>query len=114
GMISVAIARLTALAEWEIDTWLMSCRVLGRKVEQMVLRELCLQARSRGVRRLIGVYRRTDRNDLVKDHYSKLGFTHIGEAPDGSSRWSLDTTEIVPVAQMTVRRKGLEAVEAEV
>ncbi len=83
GMISVVICRTTPTekgepAAWEIDTWLMSCRVLGRRVEQMVLRELLAHARAAGINKLIGTYRPTDRNGLVADHYAKLGFTEIG------------------------------------
>ena len=103
GMISVIIARAAGEAEWEIDTWLMSCRVLGRKVEQMVLRELVLNAREQGVRRLIGVYRPTEKNAMVKDHYAKLGFTELGE---GGSHWVFDTATDIPAAPMTVIRVG--------
>jgi len=113
GMISVVIARPAAPSVWEIDTWLMSCRVLGRKVEQMVLRELALQARARGVRQIIGVYRPTDRNGMVKDHYARLGFRPAGDAGDGSSRWSLDTATDVEAVPMIVRRTGLHAAEGE-
>ncbi len=35
-----------AAGVWDIDTWLMSCRVLGRKVEHMVLREVLSHARA--------------------------------------------------------------------
>lgn len=107
GMISVIIARSKG-ADWEIDTWLMSCRVLGRKVEQMVLRELVLNARAGGARRLIGVYRPTERNGMVKDHYAKLGFTALDETPDGVARWALDTDADIPAAPMTVIRAGLQ------
>ena len=57
----------------------MSCRVLGRKVEHMVLREILEHARAAGIRKLVGVYRPTERNMLVIDHYAKLGFTEVGE-----------------------------------
>jgi FkbH-like protein len=110
GMISVVIARPADPAVWEIDTWLMSCRVLGRKVEQMVLRELILQSREAGVRRLIGVYRPTGRNAMVKDHYAKLGFAPVDEAPDGASRWAIDTETEIAEAPMAVRRTGLSSV----
>jgi predicted enzyme involved in methoxymalonyl-ACP biosynthesis len=53
----------------------MSCRVLGRKVEHMVLREILEHARAAGIRKLRGTYKPTDRNKLVVDHYAKLGFT---------------------------------------
>ena len=89
GMISVVICRPGEPGVWEIDTWLMSCRVLGRKVEHMVLREVLCHARANGIRKLVGAYRPTDRNQLVADHYAKLGFTKIEEAQSGVTRWEL-------------------------
>jgi hypothetical protein len=56
-----------------IDTWLMSCRVLGRQVEAAALEVLAAEARRRGATRLIGEYRPTPRNGLVAGHYAKLG-----------------------------------------
>ncbi len=109
GMISAIICRSRDDA-WEIDTWLMSCRVLGRGVETMVLREILQQARSRGVRHLIGVYRPTQRNAMVSDHYSKLGFVQTGYDPDGTTIWALDTDTQVRRSPMQVERAGLELV----
>lgn len=110
GMICVVIARPGALpASWEIDSWLMSCRVLGRRVEQMVLRELCRAARSAGIATLVGLFRPTDRNGLVRDHYAGLGFTLLDRAEDGTTRWTLDTDAAIPAAPMRVRRAGEEA-----
>jgi FkbH-like protein len=88
GMISVVICRPGEADAWEIDTWVMSCRVLGRKVEYMVLRELVERARAAGIQKLIGVFRPTDRNQLVVDHYEKLGFTKSAE-DSGVTRWEL-------------------------
>jgi len=89
GMISVVICRPGDAGVWEIDTWLMSCRVLGRKVEQMVLREILEHARGTGIYKLVGTYRPTDRNKLVVDHYAKLGFNKVGEEKSGVMRWEL-------------------------
>ena len=89
GMISVIICRRVQ-ADWEVDTWLMSCRVLGRKVEKAVLQEILRHAKVQGVRRLLGVYRPTERNQLVEDHYAKLGFQLDATDPDGVTHWSLD------------------------
>jgi FkbH-like protein len=112
GMISVIICRRHNSTEWEIDTWLMSCRVLGRGVEKMVLRELIEHARRHGIRKLMGTYRPTDRNKLVQEHYSKLGFTQTGQSPDGTTTWELevDNASIQPVT-MSVRRVGFDLVE---
>jgi FkbH-like protein len=89
GMISVIICRPAEAEVWEIDTWLMSCRVLGRKVEHMVLRQVLEHARAAGIRKLTGTYRPTDRNKLVMDHYAKLGFTKVWEEETGLTRWEL-------------------------
>jgi FkbH-like protein len=89
GMISVVICRPGEAGVWDIDTWLMSCRVLGRKVEHMVLREILEHARAKGVRKLVGTYRPTDRNKLVIDHYARLGFTKVRKEDSGLTRWEL-------------------------
>jgi len=106
GMISVIICRQDAGA-WQIDTWLMSCRVLGRRVEQAVLQELLIHARSLGISRIIGTYRPTERNRLVEDHYSKLGFTECERLADGSTVWGLDVADYADVSlPMKVVRIG--------
>jgi FkbH-like protein len=97
GMISVIICRQDA-GVWQIDTWLMSCRVLGRRVEQAVLQELLIQARSLGISRIIGTYRPTERNRLVEDHYRKLGFTECAQLADGSTVWGLDVADWTDVS----------------
>ena len=89
GMISVVICRPQDDGVWDIDTWLMSCRVLGRKVEHMVLREILEHARAAGVHKLVGTYRHTDRNKLVVDHYTKLGFSKVDEKTPGLTVWEL-------------------------
>jgi FkbH-like protein len=89
GMICVIICRREA-DDWLVDTWLMSCRVLGRQVEQAVLQELVSRARGLGITRIVGTYRPTERNRLVEDHYAKLGFTKCDCPMEGSTSWSLD------------------------
>jgi FkbH-like protein len=96
GMISVVVCRPGEPGVWEIDTWLMSCRVLGRKVEHMVLREILDHARAAGVYKLAGVYKPTDRNKLVIEHYAKLGFTKVNEEESGLTRWELLVDGPVP------------------
>jgi FkbH-like protein len=89
GMISVVICRPGEAGVWEIDTWLMSCRVLGRKVEHMVLHEILEHARAAGILKLVGTYVPTDRNKLVVDHYARLGFAKVGEEESGQTYWEL-------------------------
>jgi FkbH-like protein len=112
GMISVVICRPARAGTWEIDTWLMSCRVLGRRVEHMVLRELLIHARQAGLRKLLGTYRPTEKNKLVVDHYAKLGFTRVSEGDGGITRWELAVDSEEPeAAPMRVIRKDFQVAE---
>lgn len=88
GMIGVVIGRCEA-GDCVLETWLMSCRVLNRGVERLVLDVLADQAHRRGMRRLIGIYLPTAKNALVRDHYQRLGFRADPSAPDGE-RWTLE------------------------
>jgi FkbH-like protein len=118
GMISVVICRQPIPGEWEIDTWLMSCRVLGRRVENMVLKHLIEHARARGIDKLRGSYIRTDRNQLVAEHYPKLGFAQTAAEP-GVASYQLDLTSAeVPDGPMKVtclceRKRGVAKAKPE-
>jgi len=103
GMISVVICRPDRLGQWSIDSWLMSCRVLGRKVEQMVLREILMQAREAGIETLVGSFIPTEKNALVRDHYRKLGFEQSSEQ-DGTTVWTLSTAYEVAAVPMRIHR----------
>ena len=104
GMISVVICRESSVGEWEIDTWLMSCRVLGRRVENMVLKHLLDHAKKRCVSKLRGAYIPTERNMLVAEHYSNLGFTQIATTDNRAGIYELEVRAAqVQEAPMKVR-----------
>jgi FkbH-like protein len=112
GMISVIICCPAEEDVWEFDTWLMSCRVLGRKVEHMVLREILEHARAAGIRKLVGRYIPSERNKLVVEHYAKLGFAKMSEDASGTSVWELATDAPGPeAAPMTVVSQGFVVAE---
>jgi FkbH-like protein len=113
GMISVIICRRVDAETLEFDTWLMSCRVLGRRVENLVLQEVVQYAQAHRFRRLLGHYIPTDRNALVERHYEKLGFDKVGAREDGATVWELDVTAATPyVAPVSIKRVGFEVTEA--
>jgi predicted enzyme involved in methoxymalonyl-ACP biosynthesis len=73
----------------------------------MALREVLAHARAAGIDKLIGVYKPTDRNKLVIDHYAKLGFTKIGEEDSGITHWELPVDGTEPdAAPMKVVSQG--------
>jgi len=81
---------------WSCDTWLMSCRVLGRRVEEAVLTVVAQAARAEGAIALTGRYVPTKKNSLVVEHFAKLGFTRIAANKDGSTEWRLDLADYKP------------------
>jgi FkbH-like protein len=96
GVIAIVIGRLQPNKDLLIDTWLMSCRVLGRQVEPTTLNLIAREAAKLGARRVIGEYIPTKKNGMVKDHYAKLGFTVMETTPDGGSRALLDLASYTP------------------
>lgn len=100
GVIAIVIGRRDGAdpGSLHIDTWLMSCRVLGRQVEEATLNLLAREAHSAGIHHIVGEYRPTAKNGMVRDHYSKLGFEALGAAGDSpnTSRWQLELERFRP------------------
>jgi FkbH-like protein len=94
GIISVIIADKASDA-WQIDTWLMSCRVLGRRVEEAVLAHLARAASAEGATALIGRFIPSAKNKMVSNHYDKLGFERGEETIDGAVCYKLDLRSYV-------------------
>ena len=88
GLISVVLAKIDD-ETLEIDTWLMSCRVLKRGVEALVHNHCCRVARSLGLKRLRGTYIPTAKKErcFVRDLYPNLGFTPTNGEADGPTVW---------------------------
>jgi FkbH-like protein len=107
GIIAIVIGRMVAGTEdFLVDTWLMSCRVLGRQVEEGTLNVLAAEGARLGARRMIGEYIPTKKNGMVRKHYEKLGFTTTHESPDGASRAMLDLLSFTPFPTFTVIERG--------
>lgn len=92
GLISIMIGRVSG-SVCTIESWLMSCRVIGRKVEDAMLIVMSQLAVRSGATALAGEYIPTQKNALVADLYQRLGFSKISEGPDGVSNWYLDVSE---------------------
>jgi FkbH-like protein len=89
GIIGIMIALEQKGGDWAVDSWLMSCRVLGRGVEQAMLDLLAQEVSARGGQRLVGHYIPTAKNGMVKDHYAGLGFEALDDNGAGETRWVL-------------------------
>lgn len=90
GIVGVLILRESRPHAWLIDTFLMSCRVMGRTVEAAFLGTVSDLLRIReDARELIGEYIPTQKNSPVENLYSRLGFSLLASASQGTL-WSLN------------------------
>ena len=87
GMICVIILKKENDNGLFIDSWFMSCRVLKRGMENFVLNTIVNFAKQNGYVYLKGEYIPTAKNEMVKDHYSYLGFQPSGNC------WLLNVLE---------------------
>ena len=109
GLISIVIGRVHD-TDLEIDTWLMSCRVLKRQVEETVLNELVRLAQVKGCARLAGVYIPTPKNEMVRDFYPRLGFQPKSVTP-AQGEYTLDLTGFQPKStKITVIHHAYESI----
>lgn len=89
GLVTVLVGKMTE-RQLHVELWLMSCRVLKRDMEFAMLDALAERAVALGATDIIGHYYRTPKNDMVADHYEKMGFERVSAAEDGShSVWRL-------------------------
>lgn len=102
GLISVVLGHVQQDV-LEIDTWVMSCRVLKRGVERFMRNYLCEAARDRGLKSIRGEYIPTARNDLVHNHYAALGFEKVAVKPDGHTTWQLSLADAEPLSNFIKR-----------
>lgn len=73
---------------WEIDTFLLSCRIMNRNVEKVLLSYIINLAKQQGIKKIVGEYIPTKKNKPIQNLYSELGF--IQE----NGKWSFDTNDI--------------------
>lgn len=87
GIIAIVILRVRG-QEMLIDSWIMSCRVLGRGVEAFTLNLMAQMAREKKCSILVGQYVPTQKNGMVADLYARLGFSDVS-ASVGPGFWAL-------------------------
>jgi FkbH-like protein len=74
GLTGVAVLRYAGGAV-SVDSFLLSCRVIGRGVEFSVWNGLLEHGATRGAHRVEAEYLATAKNDQVKDFYDRVGLT---------------------------------------
>ncbi len=89
GITGLYILRNMGAGTWDIDTLLMSCRVIGRKVEYAIFENLANHIKALGGKTLTITYTRTPKNVLVENFADELGF-EIVEQDETDKKYVLD------------------------
>lgn len=92
GMVGLAMLRFDGEVA-HLDNFMLSCRVIGRGVEDVLLHACELAARKKGTKALIGRFDATSKNSQVVDFYSKRGFV-----PDSDGMYSLSPVDLLPLS----------------
>lgn len=79
GLTGLYIVKKENQRKWIIDTFLMSCRIMGRNIEQVMFSDLLEEAKKSNIDEIIGLYTPTKKNEVIKDLYTNLGFVKINE-----------------------------------
>lgn len=79
---------------WRIDTFLMSCRVIGRQAEDALVDRICRDAAAAGAKELQAQYLQTQKNTLVKDFWDRMGFRKV-KTEETSSFYTVDLEEYI-------------------
>lgn len=92
GLIS-AFVGVIENKELYIDTWVMSCRVFQREVESLLFREVLHEAQRQKLTAIRATFLPTEKNAVIKDLFSTLGFRNTKKNPNGSTEWALSLSE---------------------
>jgi len=87
GLVGVAIIKYQA-QEAQIDSFLLSCRAIGREVEDALLAHVFNHVKDQGYSKLLGCFLATKKNKQVVDFYQRQGFILVNSSKSGSN-WEL-------------------------
>jgi FkbH-like protein len=107
GLVSVMILRPVSgeASTLEIDTWVMSCRVFGRQLEDEAMNIAVAAAAARGVAALRADFVPTERNGVISGLYTKLGFRRVPtDSPGAAERWLLEISDYADRPTFITRR----------
>lgn len=91
GIVCVSIVEYKE--EAVIIEFAMSCRVMGRKIENAILQEMEQAARKRGYKKMVGLYHPSAKNKPVADLYPSLGYQRVSEKMDETIVYEINITD---------------------
>jgi FkbH-like protein len=89
GITGVYIVNKENKQEWLIDTFLLSCRVMGRGIEEALLGQIIERAKMEGIKKVKAQYIKTKKNKPAENFLSDFGFVRNGDI------WVFETTKSI-------------------
>jgi FkbH-like protein len=87
GITSVYILNKINPQEWYLDTFLLSCRIMGREIEKCIMQHIISKAKKNGVKKIKADYLPTKKNKPVESFLPDCGFVKENNS------WVLDVNE---------------------
>ena len=81
---------------WHLDTFLMSCRVIGRQAEDALVDRICQDAVAAGAAKLTAEYIKTAKNGLVADFWPKMNFQQSRDSHRADMIYTFDLKNYHP------------------
>ena len=100
GITGVYIIEKKDSKEWIIDTFLLSCRIMGRKVEEAMLYQIIEKAKNLGIKKIKGKFIPTKKNKPAENFYENFGFKKQ------DNFWIFDTNQ--PIKKPTNLKMKIE------
>ncbi|HEV7398477.1 MAG TPA: HAD-IIIC family phosphatase [Pyrinomonadaceae bacterium] len=81
GIVGLSIVKKLDDDEWELDSFVLSCRALGRGVQEVLLFQTFSELKKRGVSRVIGKYVPARKNSQTAGYYESKGARKVDQSP---------------------------------
>ena len=107
GLVSAIIGKIQG-DKLQVETWLMSCRVLKRDFELSMFDALVEQCKERHISKIEGFYIKSKKNGMVAEHYANLGFDRTADPAEGTVLWSFAVPSIYNQRNCHIRINATE------
>ena len=89
GLVVVSVGEIIGI-ELHIKLFLMSCRVLKRGLEDLMMNSIVNMAKEKNIKKIIGYFYPTAKNSMVRLFYSNMGFQKKSEDESGNVIWEIE------------------------
>ena len=80
GITGVFIVKKENEVEWKIDTFLMSCRIMGRDIEKCIIAHIINKAQENGIKTVKADFYPTQKNKPIENFLSNCKFVKDGDS----------------------------------